>query len=357
MARFMIAHLQEGRYGDVGILKEASTRLMHERHFSHHPRLPGMAHGFFESYLNGRRIIFHEGDTFLFHSGLYLLPGENIGIFVSYNSPTASLARNALLPLFMDYYFPGEHNEAPPLPANARERARLYQGEFHLSRTNYTTVEKRMALLTSVRAGMDDTGRLLLTAGGETKRYVEIEPGLLQTLEGEELIAARFDQAGRASHLLTEGPFVFIRTPWYAGVHFTAQFLALSALLWFGTLAGWIVGLFRARKKKSLLTYLARLAAGLFGIVFMLFLFFLAAALGAIDPVYNVPGVFLGLTPLMKGLLAVPLSLVILGAAMLVCTVLVWWKGCWEFGARIHYTLLTLIAAVLLTGLHYWNIL
>src|SRR5215216_7896537 len=49
MARFMLAHLQNGEYGDKRILHESTALDMHRQHFTHDPRLPGMAYGFLTS--------------------------------------------------------------------------------------------------------------------------------------------------------------------------------------------------------------------------------------------------------------------------------------------------------------------
>jgi CubicO group peptidase (beta-lactamase class C family) len=57
MAAFMISHLQNGRYGGARILNEDSAREMHETQFKHHPGLDGMAYGFSEQNLNGKRTI------------------------------------------------------------------------------------------------------------------------------------------------------------------------------------------------------------------------------------------------------------------------------------------------------------
>ncbi len=47
IAKFMIAHLQDGRYGDVQILKPETAKLMHSRAFGPVPELNGMALAFF----------------------------------------------------------------------------------------------------------------------------------------------------------------------------------------------------------------------------------------------------------------------------------------------------------------------
>ena len=61
--------------------------------------------------------LFSTKNTFSFTAASIYYRGKHWD-FVSYNSPTASLARNALLPLFMDYYFPA-NTMRPPFPANA----------------------------------------------------------------------------------------------------------------------------------------------------------------------------------------------------------------------------------------------
>ena len=63
MARFMLAHLQDGALGDARILKPETAQLMHTRVMSPDPALNGHALGFYETYINGRRIIGHGGDT------------------------------------------------------------------------------------------------------------------------------------------------------------------------------------------------------------------------------------------------------------------------------------------------------
>src|SRR5829696_1577769 len=66
MARFMIAHLQNGRYGDantagVRILKKTTAQQMHSTLYTPDPRLLGTAYGFFDFSDNGQRTLGHVG--------------------------------------------------------------------------------------------------------------------------------------------------------------------------------------------------------------------------------------------------------------------------------------------------------
>src|SRR5258705_13334692 len=72
MAHFIIAHLNDGQFEGQRILSEASAREMHRQHFTQHPHMPGVAYGFFESYINDRRARFHTGGGG-HESGLVLL--------------------------------------------------------------------------------------------------------------------------------------------------------------------------------------------------------------------------------------------------------------------------------------------
>ena len=79
MQHFMIAHLQEGQYEGIQILRPETARLMHSRQLTIAPDMNGMALGFYEETRNGHRIIGHAGDTQYFHSDLHLIPDAGVG--------------------------------------------------------------------------------------------------------------------------------------------------------------------------------------------------------------------------------------------------------------------------------------
>jgi len=103
---FMIAHLQQGRYGKARILKEATVAEMHK------PRQVGesplMAYGFFPHFENNRRGMFHNGGWDGAISQMYLLPENNIGWFVSYTfgGDRGRQLRWRLLSAMLDRYYP-----------------------------------------------------------------------------------------------------------------------------------------------------------------------------------------------------------------------------------------------------------
>src|SRR5712692_7155753 len=148
MTHFMIAHLQDGRYGDVRILRAETAQLMHSRQYTGDPALNGIAISFFEESRHGHRILGHGGDTMYFHSDLHLILDAHVGFFISFNSAGRDDfdPREAIWKEFLERYFPY------PLPAiatvaTARADARALTGSYLASRRGDTNFFKAGALL------------------------------------------------------------------------------------------------------------------------------------------------------------------------------------------------------------------
>ena len=139
MARFMIAQLNQGRMGDVEILKSQTAHLMQSPSEAALPGFSTMAHGFFYENRNGRTLIGHGGDTVVFHTEFDLLPEEHVGIFYNFNSRGRDSAvyglRKALLDRFMDRYFPvSAPTSSAPTLATASRDAQEIAGRYQSSR-------------------------------------------------------------------------------------------------------------------------------------------------------------------------------------------------------------------------------
>ncbi|HEY6330676.1 MAG TPA: serine hydrolase domain-containing protein, partial [Blastocatellia bacterium] len=161
IARFIIAQLQDGRYGDTTILKPETAELMHTRQFGLAPDLNGMACGFYEESRNGHRIIGHGGDTIWFHSDLHLVLDSGLGFFVSYNSPGRAEAspREELWYAFLDRYFPYTPPNQPVL-ASAKEDASKVAGAYIASRRGEKNFTKTLSLLDQFKVSPNDDGTI-----------------------------------------------------------------------------------------------------------------------------------------------------------------------------------------------------
>ncbi len=359
MAKFMIAHLQNGRYEDQRILQEPTAVQMHGQLFTHDPRIDGMAYGFFENVINGQRIISHGGDTILFHTGLFLIPGQNVGLFISTNSTGGASVGGAVIEAFLDRYYPVADNPAAPPPADFAGRIAPYLGEYFMSRSNFTTIEKVFSLFTPISVSLSDDGYLVVSMAGEASQYTEIEPGLLQQRdEPANQVAYRTDANGQQM-LLPAMPFVLIKTPWYGGMGFNGLIFIVSLVLFGNALWRWPLGFIKGLRQKSepqpLLARLAHWDAALFGLFFLAFVLGFAAVIGDILPAYGTPRILFEAVPLVNVLGLLPWLMALTGVGMCGFVVLAWVKKYWTVSGRIFYTLLTLSALAWLWLLVYWN--
>jgi hypothetical protein len=134
MARFMIAHLNDG----AGLMKPETARQMHDFVLPILPPLHPMALGFYHDDINGRRVIGHAGDTVYMHTNLDLFIDDGVGLFISMNSDgkagSPRWVREGLLRRFADRYFPAPLEGTPIDAKTAREHARMLAGSYASSR-------------------------------------------------------------------------------------------------------------------------------------------------------------------------------------------------------------------------------
>ena len=83
MARFMIAHLDAGMTSPDPLMSPAAFSLMHTRHAGNHELSSGFGMIFFIWNWNDQKMVIHGGDWPGTHSGMVMFPDLNAGIFFS----------------------------------------------------------------------------------------------------------------------------------------------------------------------------------------------------------------------------------------------------------------------------------
>ncbi|NNM32375.1 MAG: beta-lactamase family protein [Gemmatimonadetes bacterium] len=196
MAYWMLAHLEGGRLGEAQILSPETAQAMYSRQFSHDDRIPGWGLGFYEKSSHGLRMIGHGGDTQWFHSDLTLIPSENVGFFVSYN--TGSGGQLSFLPFrkaFLDHYYPFEGIAAAEV-----EDLDRFAGSYLFNRTSYTTFQKALNLTGNLPIQVvGDSALAIGTPFGEM-RLKPIDDLLFGDANGEPTVAFRTDERGGVTH-------------------------------------------------------------------------------------------------------------------------------------------------------------
>ncbi|WP_058835797.1 serine hydrolase domain-containing protein [Luteimonas abyssi] len=250
MARFMIAHLADGAYGNGRILREETAQAMHSTAQPSIGPLNRMMLGFYETTYNGHRAISHGGDTQWFHSDLQLFLDDGIGVFVSMNSTGRDGAtghiRYALSRGFADRYLPGAPREAPGVSeAEAAEHARQIAGRYTSSRRPDSNFVSLANALGTIDVIANEDGTISVTAalgpGGAPKTWREVAPYVWQdTASGDRLAADVVD--GRVTRFTVE-PYapimVFERLSMWRGL--TMPLLAASLAVLLLTVIAWPV--------------------------------------------------------------------------------------------------------------------
>ncbi len=287
MARFMMAHLQEGQLGDARILRSETARLMHSRLFALDQAANAMAYGFYEESRYGHRIIGHAGDTVYFHSDLHLIPDAGVGFFVSHNSAGQGqpLPRTTIWEMFLDRYFPSKSAPEPAL-GSAKEDAKAVIGTYEFSRRSESSFLKAATLIGEFTVSLRDDGMIevaqLTNANGKPKRWREVAPMTFLEESGRDKLIFKPDQHGRMQLILPYPFFVGQRVGLFANSRLLLPVIGISLLIMLLTLLLWPVAWFVRRHygHKLELTPIERRLRLAVRIVFVLDLFFIAALAG-----------------------------------------------------------------------------
>jgi len=263
MAKFMIAHLENGR----GILSPQTAAMMHDSPLdrvnprSLIPPLSRMELGFFETNVNGREVIGHLGDTNQMHTSLHLFMNEHVGFYVSFNTAgregAAHVLRGQLFQDFADRYFPSTVRDGRVDAATAAQHARNMVGYWQVSRSSLTNFVNILNLIGQIKVTTDAEGHLLVPglkgASGAPLHWVEIAPYVWRDANGHDRLAAQVvnGKPVRWSFDLIAPFMVYDRVPAMrsAGWLVPALYASLAVLLL--TVLYWPTGWFVRRRFKT----------------------------------------------------------------------------------------------------------
>jgi hypothetical protein len=315
MARFMLAHLQLGRYGESRILEEATARKMHSRLFAPDPRILSAAHGFYEVDANGRRAIAHGGDLVYFHSDLVLLLEEGVGIFVSFNSDSGGDARSELVRAIEKVLFLGFDDA-------------------------------------KISAASDN--KLLISVMDEQTEIVEVEPLLFRPVGKKFLgeiavIAFEEDDAGEITRMLPMPAFSFEKLGWYETVRFHQVLLGACLLAFVIRLVRAFTGRKNSPERTVLERWSHRVASALSILNLIFAVGFLVVFAQALET-YLFPDS-------VAALLILPILSALLSTVLVVLAVASWANGDGKVKNRVYTSIFSGVSVAFVLSLGYWNLL
>jgi CubicO group peptidase (beta-lactamase class C family) len=364
MARFMIARLEGGFYGDAStemrILEEDTARLMLTTLYTPDPRLKGTAYGLFDFSENGQWTLGHSGYAPVMASQLMLLPDQHLGVYVSYNSLGARDGglvdqHIGFQRAFFDHYYPASAVTPMQPQADFIERAGRFTGFYRDANSHSTTPERAQYLFGSLEIRDAGDGTLVVPMGEGIKlRFVEVEPLYFRQVDGPYSMLFREDDQGNIVYMFTDiiPQWGFRKLDWYETPGFNMLLALVCVLIFLSMLPVALVRFIRNRRAEPA-SRGARMANWVIVgicVLNLLFIFGIALWFRPMHPseLHDIPLI----VELVMGL-GVLAALLTVGA--LVYTVLAWKDRYWGVAYRVYYTLATVAAVGFVWFLHYWN--
>ena len=350
MAKFMLAHLNGGEYNGKRILSDSMTAKMHSRVHGHDPRVNGFAYGFYEKSSHGLRIIGHGGDTQWFHSDMALIPDEEVGLFVSYNTNTGGeLSFAPFLSQFLDHYYP------EPLPAATSKatKAQLerFAGSYTANRMSYTTFMKAASLAGITNVGVTDSGMLSVNLLGNQMRLVPVDSLLFRDVNSGETVAFHAD-GDRITHAFVGSvPMMTFEKRAGLGAPMVHLFvLGLGLVVFLLTVGAALVRRFTPRERRPL---------PLPGRIFIVGLSaaFLLGAVGIAASVANIEDLLYNRLTKLQVALGFPVLGALLTLAALFAAYRQWRAGTGTRWERLRYSAVVVVALLFVWSLNSWNLL
>jgi CubicO group peptidase (beta-lactamase class C family) len=368
MARFMIAHLQDGRYSDENIagariLEESTARQMLTTLYTPDPRLLGMAYGFADLSDNGQRTLGHEGYFPPMHSQLLLLPDQNLGVFVAYNSEGGGALTKQHVGFqraFFDHYYPAPAVEPIRPPADFAERAGRFVGSYRFASSPATTFQKVGGLVGANTVEIRDPGNgtLLLTIGGYEWRFVEVEPLYFRQVDGPFGIVFREDDGGGITQMNTDlmPQYTAVKLDWYETPGFNLPLLLVCVLVFLSMIPVAVIRFIRNRRRGGDRKSASRGARVAYWIIVGICVLNVLFVVGMV-PGFNPPTELHGPQFIVKVVLGLGVLSAVLTVGALIYSALAWKNSYWGIATRAHYTLVTVAAVAFVWFLNYWNLL
>jgi hypothetical protein len=354
MAKFMLAHLNNGSYNGQRILSDSTALRMHTRAFGHDSRLPGFALGFYEKSSHGVRIIGHGGDTQWFHTDLALIPDEKLGVFVSYNTSTGGeLSFSPFLTQFLDHYY-ATPAPAVAVPADANKEAERAAGDYEFNRRSYTTFQKAIGLAGGIRIRAD-SGRLVMHSALGDSRLLPVGPLLYRDELGGDLVAFQADSGGHIVRgFLGQAPMMTMeRVPFSQSVMLHWTLLGLGVLVFVWILLAAIARVIRrrfgtVRAGDVLPGRWLLITSALLDLVFLVAVVVIVGGSG---------GLLQGPLTALKVVLTLPVIATLCAFAAVYVAARQWRAGVGTRLARVRYSAATAVALLFAWSLMQWNLL
>ena len=352
---FMIAHLQNGQFGNTQILDSATAVQMHTPLFQHAPGINGMCYGFFDHSQNEHKIIGHGGATEFFFSMLLLYPEHGSGIFISTNTDGGTALIKNVTTEFTNRYFPAA--DTPKTISLEKDYLAQFEGDYLSNRRPHKRILKLAALMFgTTNVSVSEKGNLT-TSGNPSTTWMPIDSLTFVDIASDRKLGFRKDDQGIVQHLFysTSPHTALDRVPTSLSNSFHSQLflpafgaILLAFFIWIiNHFFKWYYSITDEQDLPAAAKKLA-LVNGLFIIGFFIAFLVLMDDNDLVFRKRNWTDYALMSLPLISLLLTVWQFIKMIG---------IWKLDKIRLRSRLFYTLLTLGFVVLMGQFYFWNLL
>jgi len=329
---------------------------MLETVITHAPGVNPCLHGFMDVSRKGVSIFGHGGDTFWFHAMVAIIPEENRGIFVSFNSAGGEGTYIDLTDAVIDNFFAGKDSLASPIKLDD-DYLQRFAGEYNMNRYPHNDYLKIISLISRIKVNVVDE-KLQITQGKNVDFWVPIDNLSFRKEHDSEFVRFEMDEDGvpKYAYLSTLAVFAYERiSPWEGqALHL---FILLATILFsLIVITYWPMVFFIRRRyvpkggAPKVLPVGAKIAAwsSSFLIIFFYIGILLSTSGGPEAIVYSVPTA-------LKYLLVIPILLIPLNLFQIFKMLTVWPLISTRLRSNLFYTLVCLVHVAALWQLYFWN--
>jgi CubicO group peptidase (beta-lactamase class C family) len=359
MAIFMQMLLNAGRVNNSVIISDSTFKSMFQPVLIHADGVNPCLHGFMDLSKKGVNIFGHGGDTFWFHSVLAILPEQDMGIFLSFNSQGGESTYVEVIDHFLDKYLNHRDTLLPTINLS-EEYLTKFSGEYKINRHPHSDYLKIISLFSRVNVEVKD-GKLKILQGEKVDYYLPIDSLSFRKEFESEFIVFQLDEdkeKATFAYLSSLAIFAFERVAVCEGQMLHLTIFLCVIILSLVVIFYWpFVFIIRSKYQPLVsapkpLPLSAKVSAWISSV--FLLVFYIGVALstsgGPEAVVYSVPA-------MIKYLLVIPFVLIPIYLYMIFKLITSWPLISTRLRSKVFYTLVCFAHIAAYWQLYYWNLI